>query len=202
LTVRHLSSTLHFSNVLTRNPALAKAMCLLLSNIDTEEQSFTEYVEWLKAHSDDDRGQIFKFESILKYAKFPDLNTQTPKLVQDVTGSMQADHTEIWTVFEWLMKRGVKEVLELSVPDRLFCPHSDDHVASCVNGFAVRVLRWRKLDLYLGNITDKDHLRELHLYSSGNRSVHDQWCRELPMFRKVSASCTARKPSGQVRGVC
>ena len=163
-------------------------MCLSLSNIDTEEQSFTEYVDWLMAHSDDEQGKIFKFESVLKYAKFPDLNTQTPKQAQDVTASMQVDHTEIRTVLDWLRKRGVKEILELSVPDRLFCPHSDEDVAKCVNDFAVRVLKWRKLDLYLGNFTGKRHLRELHLYSSGNRSVHDQWISNLPEFDKVSAT--------------
>ncbi|KAK4099055.1 hypothetical protein N658DRAFT_509100 [Parathielavia hyrcaniae] len=163
----------------------ASAMCLSLSNIDTEEQSFTDYVEWLMAHKDDEQGSIFKFERILKYAKFPDLNTQTPKQIQDVMADKQANYTEIRTMFEWLSKRGVAEVLELSVPDRLFSPHSDDDVAECVNAFAVRVLKWRKLDLYLGNITDKNHLREVHLYSSGNRSVHDQWCLQLSEFRNL-----------------
>lgn len=161
-------------------------MCLSLFDINTEEQSFAEYVEGLTLHSDDEQGNFFKFESILRYARFPDLDAQNAnKPEQDMKPSIQTDHTEIRMVIDWLRERGVKEILELSVPDRLFSSHSDDDVAHCVNGSAVRVLKWRKLDLYLGNLADKHHLRKLHLYSSGNRSVHDQWRRELPNFRKV-----------------
>ena len=129
--------------------------------------------------------KIVKFESILKYVSFPDLHSQTPKHSEDVTASLREDHTEISIVFKWLRKLGVKQVLELSVPDRLFSPHSDADVRDCVVGSGIRVLKWRKLDLYLGNLTDKIDLQELHLYSSGNQSVHDQWYRELQSFPNV-----------------
>ncbi|KAI9773356.1 MAG: hypothetical protein M1840_007571 [Geoglossum simile] len=171
-------------SILRKSRVEADTICLHLSTIDTEEQSFTEYVQWLQSQKAN-MGRIFKFESILKYANFPDLNTQIPKHIQDVAASLRVDHTEIRIVFKWLRSRGVKQVLELSVPDRLLCPHSDDDVAYCVNGSAVRVLKWRKLDLYLGNLKDKNDLREIHLYSSGNRSVHRQWYEELKKFPNV-----------------
>jgi hypothetical protein len=49
--------------------------------IDTEEQSFMEYVEWLEAE-DEETGKIFNFESVLKYVNFPDLNAQIPSMVK------------------------------------------------------------------------------------------------------------------------
>lgn len=165
---------------------LADTICLHLTNIKTEEQSFTEYVQWLEAE-DETIGNVFKFEKILKYAKFPDLHTQMPKHSEDLVASLRQDHNEIKIVMDWLQRRKtpVTQILELSVPDRLFCPHSDDDVRSCVVGWGIRVLNWRKLDLYLRNLTDKDDLEELHLYSSGNKSVHEQWYDELPTFTKV-----------------
>ncbi|KAF4545351.1 uncharacterized protein LTHEOB_5184 [Lasiodiplodia theobromae] len=161
----------------------ADTICLHLSNIDTEEQRFIEYVQWLQ-DQDDTMGKVFKFESILKYANFPDLHNEMPRH-EDVVASLKADHNEIKIVVDWLRRRGVTQILELSVPDRLFGPHSDTDVRDCVVGSAVRVLKWRKLDLYLGNLTDKDDLQELCLYSSGNPSVHEQWYRELPNFKNL-----------------
>lgn len=117
---------------------------------------------------------------------------------EDVLASMQMDHTEITTVFKWLRDHQVEQVLELSVPDRLLCPHSDEDVAYCVNNSGVRVLKWRKLDLYLGNLTDRSNLQELHLFSSGNRAVYERWIddlRERKSFPNVNQTAyhTTRK---------
>lgn len=114
-----------------------------------------------------------------------------PRYSEELAVSLRKDYKEIVMVMNWLKRRKPKvtQVLELSVPDRLFCPHSDNDVRDCVNDWGVRVLKWRKLDLYLCNL-DKDDLEELHLYSSGNPSVHDQWCAQLPAFKKVSHSTT------------
>ncbi|KAL1617112.1 hypothetical protein SLS56_011115, partial [Neofusicoccum ribis] len=164
------------------DPIEADTICLHLSNIDTDEQNFSDYVQWLK-DQDAKTGEIFRFESTLKYANFPNLDRHAFKHPVDVVASMRRDHTEIKTVIKWLRDRGVRQILNLSVLDRLFSPHSDTNVDDCVVNSAVRVLDWRKLDLYLGNMTKKgEHLQELHLYSSGNQSVHEQWYRELQKF--------------------
>ncbi|KAI1102144.1 hypothetical protein F4804DRAFT_313992 [Jackrogersella minutella] len=168
----------------------ADTICLHLSNMDTEEQSFGEYVQWLREQKEE-MGRIFKFERVLKYAKFPDLHTQVPKRSQNIVAGLREPHSEIRGLFEWLERRGVKQVLGLSVPDRLLSPHADDDVEYCANTFQVRILKWRKLDIYLGNLNEeiKDGLKELHLYSSGNRAVHDHWYSELktnfPELRKL-----------------
>jgi hypothetical protein len=175
-----------------------------MSTINTEERKFDEYVNWLR----DPKSvaiKRFKFEKILKYANFPDLSDQQPSFTSHTLADLKSEHDEIKKVFEWLKTRSVQEVLELSVNDRLLGPHSDEDVAYCVREFAVRVLKWRKLDLYLPAFktspnpkanSDQDgtgapenviyaELRELHLYSSGNQSVLDQWYRELENFKNV-----------------
>ncbi|KAL6696676.1 hypothetical protein J3F84DRAFT_407452 [Trichoderma pleuroticola] len=174
-------STINFPDDTPFEAASAYTICLHLSTVNIEHQSFSEYVQWLQAQTAE-AGNFFRFESILKYANFPDLHAQPPKNTEDVIGSLQIDHKEISVVFKWLRERGVEQVLELSVPDRLLCPHSDDQVAYCVNGFRIRVLNWRKLDLYLGNLSDKKYLKELHLYSSGNTAVYKGWLEALPEF--------------------
>ncbi|KAK5991372.1 Subtilisin DY-like protein [Cladobotryum mycophilum] len=171
--------------ILSKSNIEANTICLHLSTINTEEQSFADYVQWLDAQKQN-TARIFKFEKVLKYANFPDLDSQTTAtLTSQGMVNLREDHTEISDVFKWLGARGVQQVLELSVPDRLLCPHSDESVTICVNDFSIQLLNWRKLDLYLGGIKNKDNLRELHLYSSGNPSVHDHWCQELPKFAKL-----------------
>ncbi|KAI0520750.1 hypothetical protein F5B22DRAFT_598226 [Xylaria bambusicola] len=178
--IRELRTILKKSNV------EADQLCLHLSSIDTEEQSFTEYVQGLLQQKEA-MGRIYKFESILKYAKFPDLHTQVPKQTQNLATSLRMDYHEVRDIFEWLRKRKVESVIELSVPDRLLTPHIDEDVEYCVNQFNVRILKWRKLDMYLGNfdLKIKNELQELHLFSSGRQAVHDHWLSELRSFPKL-----------------
>ncbi len=55
----------------------------------------------------------------------------------------------------------------------------------------MKVLRWKRLDLYLGNLNQDDkaeraELEELNLFSSGKRAVHDDWCNRLLLFPNVN----------------
>lgn len=123
----------------------------------------------------------FRFEMVLKYVAFPELTNLEPFMgAEDVT----KDHREVMDVFEFLTSRGVQQILNLSVKDRLYCPHTDEDVAAYVNTFGVRVLKWKKLDIYLKDL-DATTIEELYLYSSGNRSVHDHWLSQLPRFQQV-----------------
>lgn len=147
---------------------------------DTKNESSTDYVRGLteltKISPD-----FFRFESVLKYAMFPNLSG--PTLLQS-SDDFKQDHKEVKDTLDWLKDRGVHEVINLYVGDRLHCPHDDDHVAQCVTALKVRVLNWKKLDIYLNGLTEVP-IEELHLYSSGNRSVHDQWVSQLPKFKQV-----------------
>ncbi|CAG9981145.1 unnamed protein product, partial [Clonostachys byssicola] len=162
-----------------------KGMCLHLTSMDTSERNFFDYVQFLIS-SEKMQRPFFKFESVLKYAAFPNLRTPSCPNNALPLKSKHLDHKEIQDVYEWLRRRNVTKVMEVSVPDRLDDPHSDDVVAECINGWDTRILKWKKLDLYLGNLYkgDEDKLEELELYSSGNRSVHDQWYQQLERFKK------------------
>jgi hypothetical protein len=165
-------------------------MCLHLETMDTSEISFSDYVDFLIASESKTR-TFFRFESVLKYARFPSLKTPSSEGGALQLQTRRRDHAEVQRVFQWLGRLEVTKVMEVSVPDRLESPHSDEAVAECINGWDVRILKWKKLDLYLGNLypgdaENADKLEELDLYSSGNQSVHDQWYRELKRFKKVS----------------
>ncbi|KAF1961328.1 hypothetical protein CC80DRAFT_589716 [Byssothecium circinans] len=168
-------------------------MCLHLATVDTSERSFADYVKFLTNQTPGPHS-IFKFESVLKYVRFPTLEGPPSTRRTEQARDRQVDHTEIEGVFNWLGAFGVTKVMEVSVPDRLYNPHADDVVAKCINGRDVRLLKWKKLDLYLGNLytgsnADAEALEELDLYSSGNQSVHDQWYRQLnrfPNLRRLS----------------
>ncbi|KAH7308587.1 hypothetical protein B0I35DRAFT_413215 [Stachybotrys elegans] len=167
----------------------ASQMCLHLATVDTSERSFSDYVQFLNS-SETEQRSFFKFESVLKYAWFPNLRTPSSPNNALPLGNKRLEHAEIQVVYKWLKGLGVTKVMEVSVPDRLDTPHSDDVVAECVNGWDTRILKWKKLDLYLGNLypggsEDEDKLEELELYSSGNRSVHDQWYKQLERFKKL-----------------
>lgn len=156
----------------------ANQLCLSFSTFDTREYSFTNYATQLcKAQS-----SAVRFERILKFASFPDLDNEDPyKREADL---LQQENRIIKNFLSWLRhSRKVEEVLSLSVLDRLLCPHTDSDVSSCVQDFNIQRLDWRKLDLYLRDLNGD--LRELHLYSSGNPAVLDHWEEYLPKFKKV-----------------
>lgn len=166
-------------------------MGLSFPRINTPEETFADYVEWLTEQKSSPES-IYKFEKVLKHVTFPDFSGAGPP--QSPQG-WRMNPTEIRDVFKWLKDGKVETVLSLTVYDRLHQPHSDEDVAACVDGFGVRVLNWRKPDLYLGNLNPIDknqmaQLQELHLYSSGKRAVHDDWFRELPRFPNVSEMIT------------
>ncbi|KAL7915820.1 hypothetical protein GGI35DRAFT_7426 [Trichoderma velutinum] len=144
---------------------------------NNKHRSFANYVRDLKTCE----AKFLRFEKVLKYATFPELNGEEPSVSSE---DMRQYHSEITEVFFWLQDRGVQQVLRLSVNDRLHCPHTNEDVAACVNAFGVRALNWRKLDLYLKDMADSS-IEELHLYYSGNPSVHDQWLSQLPRFKQL-----------------
>ncbi|EHK42138.1 hypothetical protein TRIATDRAFT_322237 [Trichoderma atroviride IMI 206040] len=157
-----------------------QSMTLHFPNFDTTSQSFTKYIKSLK----DLQSDYMKFEAVLKYASFPDLEEKIAFSQGSSVNMFGTDHSEICDAVQWLKGRKVTEILELVVSDRLHSPHRDDQVIDCVNNLHVRILDWKKPDLYLPGL-ETDHIQHLTLYSSGNQSVIDQWCNELPKFTKL-----------------
>jgi len=118
--------------------------------------------------------QALKFEKVLRYADFPDLNSTFPCKPDDY----RIDYTEVLDVLQWLKIKGVTEIVEVRVEDRLHVPHNDKAVGYCTKEFKVQTLDWRKLDLYLAELDPNVTLETLHLYSSGNMAVVRNWLSE------------------------
>lgn len=173
-------------------------MSLHLATVDITNRNFTDYVRWLKTQKSK---SVFSFEKVLKYANFPSLSAPPYRHLPPSIGARVTDHREIEDIFQWLKGKEVNTVLDLSVGDRLYGPHSDEAVAYCVNNFQVKCLKWKRLDLYMGYIEKTNNLTELHLYSSGSRAVHDHWYQQLPLFRKVRSRYPQLQKNNEVTGL-
>jgi hypothetical protein len=77
--------------------------------------------------------RALKFEKVLRYADFPDLNCHFPGSHNDY----RVDYDEVRQVLKWLHGKGVEEIVKVKVPDRLFSPHEDEAVEYCVKTFRV-----------------------------------------------------------------
>ena len=162
---------------------------LPLSQFNSRDFSFLDYVSGLTSTSESGLSstlQCLQFEKVLKSVDFPDLNSPTAiGLVDDI----RKDHREIEVILDWLYeKKGVREIINLKVPDRLYSPHQASIVRRFVKQFKVENLDWRRLDLHLTQYDDDWNplppdwaasLKRLSLYSSGDSSVHDHWLSEL-----------------------
>jgi len=151
-----------------------------LSFFDTKNQDFFEYVTGLVAN------KALKFERVIRYASFPDLQFSP----RDLNVDYRRDHDEVALVLNWLKDRKegfVDKIGELNVLDRLHTPHDDEVITKYVESFQVKHLDWRKLDLYVGEFEHNSTLETLHLYSSGNKAVISHWLSDSDGLERLEA---------------
>ena len=153
-------------------------------NQDTH--NFAYFVELVKANirtrsglnNQADPAPNIKFESVLRYVHFPDLS-QIP-LLKD----QKRDREEVPLILRWLRQKGVKSILRLVVPDCRANPLDEEKICTCIEGFGVKELDWRRLDLGIEPIVSlASTLTVLHLYSSGNWAVLSHWVSEVGLER-------------------
>ena len=97
-------------------------------------------------------------------------------------------------ILGWLRQKDVKSILRLVVPDCRVNPLAEDRMCTCLEGFGVVELNWRRLDLGIEPILSlASTLTVLHLYSSGNWAVLSHWVSEggLQRLEKVVMSGTS-----------
>jgi hypothetical protein len=155
-------------------------VCLNLSFFDTAVQNFAEYANGIAGNA------ALKFEPILRFASFPDLDHAMKAPFLD----HQKDHDEIRTILKFLKNKGVTDIIELQVLDRLYSPHRDEIIQDSITDFMVRKLNWRKVDQYLGEFPKQSKLETLHLYSSGNRAVISHWLSKDGGLRNFTNVCS------------
>lgn len=142
------------------------------------------------------------FESTLRYLGFPDFDRMEDEpvhaafLSQSVLQERNAKHLRwqaepaqesrpsrttrrdyVTKVLDWLFRiKEVRNIYHLHVPDSLDNPHPEEVVEKAFKPFRIEVLDWRRVDLSIDSIMDSaPTVRELHLYSSGNKAALSHW---------------------------
>ena len=106
------------------------------------------------------------------YVEFPSPSTSY-HLSGPITVGREAER-----ILQWLRrKKKVSEIIRLRVPGSTPRAETEEVIESALEGISVDVLDWRVLDLSIDIILrgrTRD-VQELHLYSSGNWGVLQQW---------------------------
>ncbi|KAF2012823.1 hypothetical protein BU24DRAFT_465179 [Aaosphaeria arxii CBS 175.79] len=124
----------------------------------------------------------FEFDDVLLYVDFRKLELERPPVRQrnirpDSDGTGRKD---VQPFFNWLYKKGVRNIIKVSVEDREGIPHSDVTIEESLKQFDIEILDWRKCDLCPQAIYDACHknsknLGEIHLWWSGNNAILRAW---------------------------
>lgn len=135
--------------------------------------------------------ELLKYEKTLRYVEFPPLDALKDERESFKDSCfLQEEHDEVFRILNWLKHiMGVETIIKIKVPDRLVNSHDEDRMARSVEQFKVQILDWKVLDLCLDtlSIDTKERITELHLYSSGKRSVISHWFSTggIPLMTKV-----------------
>lgn len=144
-------------------------ICLDLSIFSQRTHKFKPFVDCLVQEQ-----QLFdvRFHPTLLYVQFPYLNASYQSNGPTAIGA------EAVKILQWLRtKKGVTEIIELRVPGSTPRAENEEVITKALCGISVDILDWRVLDLSIDIISSscaKD-VQELHLYSSGNWGVLQQW---------------------------
>ena len=169
---------------------IARQTCLDLALFNPSTHDFAPFIDLVRDSTRIKSGlsqgfdapSDIRFESVLRYVKFPDMS-QEPKPKNQIS-----DREDVSSVLLWLRRKGVKIILKLIVPDCILIPFDEDKIPMSVKGFGIEQLNWRRLDLCIESIMGMaSTLTSLHLYSSGNWAVLCHWVSEggLAKLEKV-----------------
>ncbi|EHK46582.1 hypothetical protein TRIATDRAFT_195163, partial [Trichoderma atroviride IMI 206040] len=147
-----------------------------ISRINSKLYPVSDFIRSLVSHQDD--RNLLSYEQTIRYIEFPalDLRVEEKETFGD---NIQSEHFEVFQALDWLKKKGVKEIIEFVIRDRLVNPHNEIGIGQYVERFKVEVLDWRFLDMSISILKiGKDRIRELHLYTGGKRSAIMHWLSE------------------------
>lgn len=154
-----------------------KEICFDISQINSSTFQVSQFIDSINSQDDDEIRRVHRYEQTLKYVELPSLDMMVAdRESYRQNAYLRADYNEAFRILKWLYERGVRKIIKLKVPDRLVNPHDDIRMAAFVKEFKVEVLDWKVLDLSISIFKDRGYvLEELHLYSSGKRSVLSHW---------------------------
>ncbi|KAI1123277.1 hypothetical protein F5Y10DRAFT_252199 [Nemania abortiva] len=121
----------------------------------------------------DSLDSILRFEKFLEYAKLPQFKSRKKgPLAQDT-------NTGYKFVFDWLKKKKVVKIFEVTVDDLDSPGHGDREIISMLKGWHVKLWNWRRFDISSRTILQAaPDVEEVYLYSSGRKAVLDSWACE------------------------
>ena len=156
------------------------------------------------------------FESMLQYLGFPDFDHMEDEpvhaalLTQSVLQERNAKYLRwqdeppqetrtsrtmrrdyVAKVLAWLHDiKKVTNICHLYVPDSLDNPHPEEIIEKAIKPFQIEVLNWRRVDLSVDSIVDgAPNVRELYLYSTGNKAALSHWFGDQGLRRLDKVGC-------------
>ncbi|KAI5924907.1 hypothetical protein F4810DRAFT_102221 [Camillea tinctor] len=175
--IHHVNNMERLSDIFHKSNEPFGDLCFDISRFSSGTYRVSTFVDSLILHSGTQR--LLSYEQTLRYAEFPPLDMMAgDRETFKENSHFKHEHTDVFKVLKWLREKGVRSIIKLKVPDRLVNPHNDQKIAEHVKMFEVEILDWKILDLSISIFKDKevkDRIRELHLYSSGNRAVISHW---------------------------
>ena len=161
--------------------AIDREICLDLTMFGRETHKFKPFVEALGRVP-----PLIRFFPTLFYVQFPYLNPsfyERPPAIGE----------EVEKVLQWLKdKKGVTEVIELRVPGSDPRAESEEPIQRALSGLSIDELDWGVLDLSIDILLRgaTKNIKRLHLYSSGNWGVLQQWsgAEGVALLHRVSIS--------------
>lgn len=149
-----------------------------------------------------------RFEPVLQYVGVPNLRVVNcpPEQWKDKPFANSKGRKDYLTIFKWLNRKGVKQILKVIVeddhriphshetikPDQCL-PHSDEVIEDALREFDVEIWDWRKFDICSQTIVNTaPNVRDVQLYCSGNDAILRSWSAEtgLVKLKKVSPLTT------------
>lgn len=126
-----------------------------------------------------------QYESTLVYVCSPDLERINGESSDRAAFENQfldspadsVEQVDFSMVLNWLRDVcRVKNIIELHVRDSLLFPHSEERIEKVVGLFNVEKLNWKRVDLSIDSVKQAaPAIRELTLYSSGNKAAFYHW---------------------------
>ena len=135
-----------------------------MSIFNADNLDFNEYLDDLR----EDRLDI-KFHETLLRVVLPNLScVPNNACAINLPHPLRKD-SEANLVFDYLIRKGVKRVIEAVIPDCIVHPHSNRNIINALKPLEVKRLNWRKLNLGVSTIQmAAPEVEALTLYSSGD----------------------------------
>jgi hypothetical protein len=118
-----------------------------------------------------------KFDETLHYLELPNVKVSVSRGQKINSDDASKGRRDYETIFNWLRKKGVKNIIHLLVEDAPAHSHSDESIERALKDFKViKTWEWLKTDIDSETLVKAaPSVREVVLYWSGNNAVLRGW---------------------------